>query len=146
MEEILSQLGFTHPLPITTFFPRLFFSSIIEPFPGLKPFLSPIWGPSEGHRKIFQNMVTSSSLRLLNYVMHRLKYCIFPLDAPSQQDVTVPRSDLQTRLANSHAKGDGSWGGRDWEFGVSRCKLLYTGWRNNTVLPHSTGTILNILW
>ena len=25
-----------------------------------------------------------------------------------------------------------------WEFGISRCKLLYTGWINNRVLLHST--------
>ena len=32
-------------------------------------------------------------------------------------------------------------GGRrkDWEFGISRCKLLYTEWINNKVLLHSTG-------
>ena len=26
----------------------------------------------------------------------------------------------------------------DWGFGVSRCKLLYTGWINNKVLLYST--------
>ena len=25
-------------------------------------------------------------------------------------------------------------GGKDWEFGISRCKLVYTGWINNKVL------------
>ena len=30
-------------------------------------------------------------------------------------------------------------GGMDWEIGVSRCKLLYTEWMNNKVLPYSTG-------
>ena len=32
------------------------------------------------------------------------------------------------------------WGGgeKDWEFGFSRCKLIYTGWINNKVLPYST--------
>ena len=33
----------------------------------------------------------------------------------------------------------GGAGGRDWEFGVSRCKLLYTGWLNNKVLLYTTG-------
>ena len=28
-------------------------------------------------------------------------------------------------------------GGKDWEFGVSRCKLLYVGWLNNKVLLYS---------
>ena len=28
-------------------------------------------------------------------------------------------------------------GGMDWEFGISRCKLLYIGWINNKALPYS---------
>ena len=30
-------------------------------------------------------------------------------------------------------------GGEDWEFGISRCKLLYIDWINNKVLLYSTG-------
>ena len=30
-------------------------------------------------------------------------------------------------------------GGMEWEFGVSRCKLLYIGWINNEDLLYSTG-------
>ena len=33
------------------------------------------------------------------------------------------------------------WGvgeGKDWEFGINRCKLLYIGWINNKVLLYST--------
>ena len=37
------------------------------------------------------------------------------------------------------ANGEGVGGGKDWEFGVSRCKLLYMGWINNQVLLYSTG-------
>ena len=33
-------------------------------------------------------------------------------------------------------------GGVDWEFGMSRCKLLYIGWINNKVLLHSTGNYI----
>ena len=29
-------------------------------------------------------------------------------------------------------------GGKDWEFGISRCKLLYIGWINSNVLLYST--------
>ena len=32
------------------------------------------------------------------------------------------------------AKGEGGGGGKDWEFGISRCKQLYIGWINNKVL------------
>ena len=31
-------------------------------------------------------------------------------------------------------------GRKDWEFGISRCKLLYIGWINNKVLLYSTGS------
>ena len=30
-------------------------------------------------------------------------------------------------------------GGMNWEFGVSRCKLVYTGWINNKVLLYHMG-------
>ena len=33
-------------------------------------------------------------------------------------------------------------GGLDWEFGISRCKLLYTEWINNKVLLYSTGNYI----
>ena len=36
----------------------------------------------------------------------------------------------------------GGGGGKDQEFGVSRCKLLYTGWINNKVLLYSTGNYI----
>ena len=32
--------------------------------------------------------------------------------------------------------GVGQW---DWEFGISRYKLLYIGWINNKILLYSTG-------
>ena len=31
-------------------------------------------------------------------------------------------------------QGGGGRGGMEWEFGVSRCKLLYIEWINNKVL------------
>ena len=41
------------------------------------------------------------------------------------------------------AKGEeGGGGGKDWEFGISRCKLLYIGWINNKVLLYSTGNYI----
>ena len=40
------------------------------------------------------------------------------------------------------AKGEMGGGGKDWEFGISRCKLLYTGWINNKVLLYSTGNYI----
>ena len=39
------------------------------------------------------------------------------------------------------AKGE-ERGGVDWEFGISRCKLLYIGWIDNKVLLFSTGNYI----
>ena len=39
-------------------------------------------------------------------------------------------------------QGGGGRGGRDWEFGISRCKLLYTEWIENKVLLYRTGTYI----
>ena len=36
----------------------------------------------------------------------------------------------------------GREGGLDWEFGISRCKLLYIEWINNKVLLSSTGNYI----
>ena len=33
-------------------------------------------------------------------------------------------------------------GGVDWEFGVSRCKLLYLAWIHNRVQLYSTGSYI----
>ena len=40
------------------------------------------------------------------------------------------------------AKGEEGGGGVDWEFGISRCKLLYIEWINNRVLLYSTGNYI----
>ena len=39
----------------------------------------------------------------------------------------------------------GAGGGMDWEFGISRCKLLYTEWINNKVLLYSMGNYIQHL-
>ena len=39
-------------------------------------------------------------------------------------------------------QGVGGGGGIDWEFGVSRCKLVYIGWINIKVLLFSTGNYI----
>ena len=40
------------------------------------------------------------------------------------------------------AKWEGGGGGMDWEFGISRCKLVYIAWINNKVLLYSTGNCI----
>ena len=37
------------------------------------------------------------------------------------------------------AKGEGGGRGKDWEFGISRCKLFYIEWINNKFPLYSTG-------
>ena len=37
---------------------------------------------------------------------------------------------------------EGGRGGKHWEFGISRGKLLYIGWINNKVLLYSTGNYI----
>ena len=44
------------------------------------------------------------------------------------------------------AEGESGGGRLDWEFGISRYKLLYIGWINSNVLLYTQGTIFNILW
>jgi len=40
------------------------------------------------------------------------------------------------------ARGRGSDGRMDWEFGINRCKLLYIGWINSKVPLCSTGNYI----
>ena len=39
-------------------------------------------------------------------------------------------------------KGEGDRGGVDWEFGISRCKLLHVGWINSMIRLYSTGNYI----
>ena len=45
------------------------------------------------------------------------------------------RHTEQTWLPRRRGSGEG----KEWEVGVSRCKLVYTDWINNRVLLYSTG-------
>ena len=49
-------------------------------------------------------------------------------------------TDIENRLV--FAKGEGGGRGTEWEFGVSRCKLLHLEWINNKVLLYSTGNYI----
>ena len=40
------------------------------------------------------------------------------------------------------AKGKAGGGGKEWECGTGRYKLLYIGWINNKVLLYSTGNYI----
>ena len=48
--------------------------------------------------------------------------------------------DTENRLVVAKGEEDGR--GMEWEFGISRCKLVYIGWINNKVLLYSTGNYI----
>ena len=50
--------------------------------------------------------------------------------------------DIEKRLVVAKRELDG--GGKAWEFGISRGKLLQMGWINNKILQYGTETIFNI--
>ena len=58
--------------------------------------------------------------------------------------------NLSTKQKKTHrhqrrlvvAKGERHGGGKNWQLGISGCKLLYKGWINNKVLLYSTGNYI----
>ena len=62
----------------------------------------------------------------------------------------MAQMNLSTKQKQTHrhreqtcgCQGGGGQGRKDWEFGISRCKLLYIGWINNKVLLYSTGNYI----
>ena len=57
----------------------------------------------------------------------------------------IYEADYRHRGQTCGCQGEGYGRGIDWEFGVSRCKLLYIGWINNKVLLYSTGNYIQYL-
>ena len=65
----------------------------------------------------------------------------------------MTQMNLSTKQKQTHrhrehmggCQGGGGGGGLEWEFGVSRCKLLYIEWINNRSYCIAQRTILNIL-
>ena len=58
----------------------------------------------------------------------------------------MTQMNLSTKQKQTHRHREQTCGcqgeGMDWEFGVSRCKLLYIGWINNKGLLCSTGNYI----
>ena len=48
----------------------------------------------------------------------------------------------QTQRTGLWLPGERGWGGLNWEFGVSRCQLIYIEWVNRKVLLHCTGNCI----
>ena len=51
------------------------------------------------------------------------------------------KSNIENRPVVAKVGGGGR-GGMEWEFGISRCKLLYREWKNNKVLLYRTGNYI----
>ena len=52
-------------------------------------------------------------------------------------------TDIENRLVPGVGGGrHGEWVGIDWEFGISRCKLLYIGWIKQGPTVYSTGNYI----
>ena len=60
-------------------------------------------------------------------------------------DIYEIETKADSQIKNRLAKGEGNTGGKDWESGVSRCKLLYTIWKKTRSYCTVQGTIFNIL-
>ena len=67
--------------------------------------------------------------------MWNLKYDTNELIYETETGSQTQRTDLWL------PRGRGGQGGKDWEFGISRCKLFYIGWINKA-LPYSTGNYI----
>ena len=58
----------------------------------------------------------------------------------------VYKTDSQTGRTDVWLpRGRGGWGRMDWEFQVSKCKLLHIKWINNKVLIYSTWNYIQYL-
>ena len=59
--------------------------------------------------------------------------------------MNISKTQKQTHRHKEQTCGcqrGGGRGGKDWEFGISRCKLLHIGWINNKVLLYSPGNYI----
>ena len=61
----------------------------------------------------------------------------------TNQLIYETETDSQTQRTDSWlSRVSGGGRGMEWEFGVSRCKLVYVEWINNKVLLCSTGNYI----
>ena len=63
--------------------------------------------------------------------------CHLDMESKIRCKWTYLRNRNRHREQTCSCQGGRRWGGVDWEFGISRCQLLYTEWVNKALL-HST--------
>ena len=61
----------------------------------------------------------------------------------TQMNLSMKQKETHRHREQTYGcQGQGCGGGMDWEFEISRCKLLYREWINNKVLLYSTGNYI----
>ena len=61
----------------------------------------------------------------------------------TQMNLSMKKKQNQGhREQTSGCQGVGGGRGMEWEFGISRCQLLYIEWINNKALLYSTGSYI----
>ena len=60
----------------------------------------------------------------------------------TNEPIYETETDPQTEYRLVVAEGKGGAGRKVWEFGISRCKLVYIGWINNKVLLYIPGNYI----
>ena len=63
------------------------------------------------------------------------------MESKMQMNIAM-KQNHRHREQTRGCQGEGEGGGKDWEFGTSRGKLLHIGWINNKVLRYSTGNYI----
>ena len=73
-----------------------------------------------------------------------------PYDIAYMWNLKYDANSLSMRQKYTHIQRTDLWlprgregrGGKNWAFGISRCKLLHIGWINNSDVLYSTGTYI----
>ena len=68
-------------------------------------------------------------------------YCLY-VESKIWHKGTLSTKEKQTYRYREQICSCRGGGGIYWEFGISKCKLVYTGWINNRVLLRSTGNYI----
>ena len=62
----------------------------------------------------------------------------------------MAQMNLTTKQKQTHRHQEQTcscqWGGKDWSFGISRCKVSYIGWIDPRSYCLAQGTIFNVMW
>ena len=105
------------------------------------------------HKKEWNNGICSNMDGLTDYharwsKSEREKQILYDISMWNLKKMTHMNLSVKQKQIHSHREQTCGcqWGGavrgKDWEFGMSRCKLLFIGWINNKVLLYNTGNYI----